>query len=244
MKNTVKIKSYQNGLTIYLDELAPFSNILLEIKEKFAQSSSFFGSAVLPLCIEGRKLTEDEEYLMIETIERESRVKIPFIVEKISPEYFDNGYRQFNPGQQNRKDGNFEEEHLKEEINIANTLNEDDVTFHRKSVLPGETIECAGDLVIWGNVSKDATVLSKKSIIIYGGLYGEAYAGADNGEDYFIAALDFEPQKLMVGDIEMKDRKNYPKWKKKNNFNAQMAYVKNSSITLIEITKELLEQVF
>lgn len=239
MKNTVKIKSYQNGLTIYIDETASFKDILLEIKEKFAQSSSFFGSAVLPLCIEGRKLTEDEEYLIIETIEQESRVKIPFIVEKISPEYFDNGFNHVSYDLVNMK-----EEPLTEEINIANTLNEDDVTFHRKSVLPGETIECVGDLVIWGNVSKDATVLSKKSIIIYGGLYGEAYAGADNGEDYFIAALDFEPQKLMVGDIEMKDRKHYPKWKKRNNFNAQMAYVKNGSITLIEITKELLEQVF
>lgn len=42
MKNAVILKSFQNGISIYLDENVPFENLIQEIAVKFKESSKFF----------------------------------------------------------------------------------------------------------------------------------------------------------------------------------------------------------
>lgn len=229
MKSLVKIKSYPNGLSIHLDPNSSFSELINELAAKFAESSAFFGTAKLPLCIEGREINDDEEFAIIEAIQNNSRLTITYLIEKAENEIFENEIVVNTLSKQEE-----------EQISLANAIKEDDVTFYRKSVLPGETINSEGDLVIFGNVMKDAVVLSKRSIIIYGGLYGQAMAGTESGDEYIITALEFDAQRLEIGDFVMKEKKKFTRWKKKNNFNAQMAFVKNGEINICEITKELL----
>lgn len=42
MKNAVIIKSFPNGLSIFLDSELPFSQLLEEIAVKFSESANFF----------------------------------------------------------------------------------------------------------------------------------------------------------------------------------------------------------
>ena len=62
MKNAVIIKSFPNGLTIFLDSELPFSQLLEEIAMKFSESANFFKDASMVLSFEGRELTEHRLY--------------------------------------------------------------------------------------------------------------------------------------------------------------------------------------
>lgn len=52
MKEVVMIKSFPNGISLYLDAELPFEKILEEIGYKFAQARNFFGNVAMALSIE------------------------------------------------------------------------------------------------------------------------------------------------------------------------------------------------
>ena len=54
MKNPVIIKSFPNGLSLYLDEAMPFDRLLEEIAVKFRESAQFFKDAHMGISFEGK----------------------------------------------------------------------------------------------------------------------------------------------------------------------------------------------
>ena len=52
MKNPVIIKSFPNGISIYLDNEIPFSELLAEVAAKFKEASRFFKDASMALSLE------------------------------------------------------------------------------------------------------------------------------------------------------------------------------------------------
>lgn len=59
MRNAVKIKSFPNGIALYLSEEIPFEKLLEEIGYKFSNARNFFGSATMVLSIEGRQVDDE-----------------------------------------------------------------------------------------------------------------------------------------------------------------------------------------
>ena len=53
MSNSVIIKSNKQGITVILDDEIGFDELKSLVKEKFTQSSSFFGSADMAIAFEG-----------------------------------------------------------------------------------------------------------------------------------------------------------------------------------------------
>ena len=82
MKNAVIIKSFPNGLTIFLDSEIPFSQLLEEIGMKFSESANFFKDASMVLSFEGRELSEQEERQIVDMITANSRLNIVCIMGK------------------------------------------------------------------------------------------------------------------------------------------------------------------
>ena len=82
MKNPVIIKSFQNGLSIYLDEEMPFAELLEEIAFKFKESAHFFKDASMVLSFEGRQLSEIEERQIVNTITVNSSLNVVCIMGK------------------------------------------------------------------------------------------------------------------------------------------------------------------
>ena len=82
MKNPVIIKSFKNGLSIYLDEEMPFSELLNEVAIKFKESAHFFKDASMVISFEGRKLSEVEERQLISMISANSALNIICIMGK------------------------------------------------------------------------------------------------------------------------------------------------------------------
>lgn len=219
MNNAVRIKNTSDGMTVYLNQELEFDVLLSEIAKKFGESAKFFGNAKTVLSLKGRALSEEEEGKIIQVISDSTDLDIVYLM--------DDSKEETVPIPE-------VVEEMPEKLPA-----EERVFFHKKSVAAGEIIKADKDLIILGNVAPGATLISTNSIFVYGGLYGEAYAGVDNGNDFVITALDFAPEKIGIGRLEYLGKKA-PKWKLKSHFDAQIAYVRDKKIKTEQITKELL----
>ena len=82
MKNSVIIKSFQHGISLHLPADGTMEVVLDKIATKFKDSAAFFKDAKMVLSIEGRLLTDEEEKVVIETIEANSDIKILCLIGK------------------------------------------------------------------------------------------------------------------------------------------------------------------
>ncbi len=63
----------------------------------------------------------------------------------------------------------------------------------------GQKVEHGGDVLVLGDVNKDAQVVAVGNIIIMGALRGIAIAGALGDENAVVVALKMEPQQIRIG---------------------------------------------
>ena len=183
MKNYVIIKSFQNGISVYLDSDIPFEALLQEVAMKFQESSKFFQNAKLAISFEGRYLTEVEEREILEVITENSKIEVVCVVGK--------------DAQKN--------EHYLHALEELIHLEEDDYgRFYRGTLKNGQVLETESTIIMMGDVHPGSSIISTKNIIIIGGLYGEAYAGANGDSNHIIVALDMSPSRIKIGDLRYK----------------------------------------
>ena len=220
MKDAVLIKSYQNGITLMLNEEASFEQILEELAFKFSEARNFFGKSSIALSIEGKKLNNVEEIQVIETIKQNSNINIMCIV----------GH-----------DEETEKNYIKALQHVSRKLDaENEGQFYKGSLKNKQVIETENSIVIMGDVYPGCAVISAKNIIILGGLYGEAYAGGNGQEGAYVVALEMEPERLKVGDFKYKANTKQSKWGIRPKIQPKIAHVKNSKIVFEPLTKDLL----
>ncbi len=223
MNHAVRIKKTSAGMTLYLNAETEFEELISEIHKKFGESAQFFGNVQTILSLEGRELTAEEEARIVDTITEVTALDIVYLFDKKS-----------------KIEAEPEQEERKSDIQpVAEHCEEEGTVFYKRNIVSGEMLRADKDMVIFGNVSQGAVLVSTNSIYVFGGLYGEAYAGVDNGNDYVIAAMDFMPEKVGIGRMEYEGKK-VSKWKKKTGFEPQIAYVRKNKIVTEQITKELL----
>ena len=68
-----------------------------------------------------------------------------------------------------------------------------------KPLRSGQKVEHGGDVLVLGDVNKDAQVVAVGNIIIMGTLRGIAIAGALGDENAVVVALRMEPQQIRIG---------------------------------------------
>ena len=83
MKDAVLIKSYQSGITLLMREDASLEEILQELAVKFTEAKNFFGTSTMALSMEGREVTEVEEIRILDTIRKNSNVRIACIADMV-----------------------------------------------------------------------------------------------------------------------------------------------------------------
>ena len=220
MKDAVLIKSFPNGITLILNQESSFEEIMDELAFKFSEAKNFFGKASMALSIEGRQVSDVEEIHILETIKANSNLNIVCIV-----------------GHDEEKDKNF----IKALHRVEERLTDDDEgQFYKGSLKNNQVIETESSIVIMGDVYPGCAVFSAKNIIVLGGLYGEAYAGANGQGDAYIVALEMEPERLKIGDFKYKYNGKAPKWGIRPKVQPKIAHVKNERIVFDGLTKELL----
>ena len=68
-----------------------------------------------------------------------------------------------------------------------------------RSLRSGQKVEHSGDILVLGDVNKDAEVVAVGNIIVMGALRGIAIAGALGDESAVVVALKMEPQQIRIG---------------------------------------------
>ena len=220
MRDAVLIKSFQNGITLLLNEEASFEQILDEIAFKFNEARKFFGTASVALSIEGKAVTNTEEIRILEAIKKNSNVNVMCIV-----------------GHDDETNKNFIKalQHMERKLTGG-----DEGQFYRGTLKNREVIETENSIVILGDVYPGSAIISTRNIIILGGLYGEAYAGGNGKGNAFVVALEMEPERLKIGDFKYKTNGKQSKWGIRPKVQPKIAYVKNDKIIFEPLTKDLL----
>lgn len=220
MKNAVIIKSFQNGISVYLNEELPFEELLLEVAFKFRESSHFFKDAKMAISLEGRHLSEEEERIILNMICENSEIHIVCLI-----------------GRDEEKNQNY----LKaiQQLEFRNNKEDNEGHFYRGTLKNREILETESSIVVLGDVYPGSSIISTKDIVILGGLFGKAYAGGNGSEGHFIVALEMAPERLQIGDFKYKNNRQM-KWSIKPKVQPKIAYTKDNRVVMEPITKELL----
>ena len=220
MKDAVLIKSFPNGITLLMREDVSMEEILQELTVKFTEARNFFGNSTMALSMEGRKVTEAEEILILDTIRVNSNVRIACIV-----------------GHDDDTNKNFIKALQHMDKKLSGT---EGGQFYKGTLKNREVIETENSIVVLGDVYPGSAVFSAGNIIILGGLYGEAHAGGDGREDAYIVALEMEPERLKIGDFKYKTNAKQLKWGIHPKVQPKIAHLKGGKIVFDPLTKELL----
>lgn len=221
MKNAVKIKSFPNGIALYLNAELPFDRLLEEIGYKFSDARNFFGAATMVLSIEGRQVDDMEELRILDVIRENSDLNIACIA---------------------GKDENINKNYIRalaqteEEVPPRQT----DGQFFKGDLKNRETLETENSIIILGDIYPGSTIISAKNIIILGALRGKAYAGGNGREGAFVAAFEMTPERIKIGDFKYISDTKQSKWGLRPKVRPKIAYVKNDRIIFEPLTKDLL----
>lgn len=219
MNNSVIIKGNTSGITVILDKNLTFDQLLVDITEKFKESAKFFKNAKMAICFEGRKLTSEEEYLILKIIEEYTTLDIVCIIDedKEREQRFQNAITQ--------------------KVKVA-----DEYTgqFYKGTLRNGQLVESAGSIIILGDVNPGGKVIATGNIIVLGSLKGTAYAGITGNINTFVVALEMSPIQIRIGDIIARSSDG----KSRNTGTSPMiAFVENDSIYIEAINKTVLDDI-
>ena len=221
MKNPVIIKSFPNGLSIYLDAEMPFAQLLEEIGMKFRESANFFKDASMVVSFEGRELSDQEERQIVNVITANSALNILCIM-----------------GKNEETNKNYVK--ALQKLSFHQEVLENAGQFYKGTLKDGQLLETENSIIVLGDVYPGACIVSSKDVVILGGLFGQAYAGGNGEEGHFVVALEMSPEKLKIGDFKYKTSEKQSKWSIKPKIQPKIAYVKDARVIIEPITKELL----
>lgn len=220
MKNSVKIKSFQHGISLHLPAEDSIEDILEMLAFKFKESASFFKDAKMVLSIEGRTLSDDEETAVVDVIETNSDIKILCLIGKDTET----------------------ENHILKALEQYQNINSNDeeqniAQFYKGGLKNGQILETDSSIIILGDVNPGSNVISKKDIIVIGGLYGNAYAGTNGEEGHFVIALDFSPECLKIDKLRYEVGKK-AKWPIKPKYQPKIAHAVNGVVVIEPISRD------
>lgn len=188
--NKVLIKSYSKGLHLILDADCSFDEIIEEIADKFHESRSFFGQMQVAISIDGRECNTDEAHRIIHTIQSNCDLRIVCLIgqDETIELLYENGLEEFR-----RSVSDLLMKQIKEHVDA-----EEKVKIVRGSVLDNDAVTSCDTLVICGDVSSKATVVSDKDVIILGDVKGSVSAGRDGDENHFVVALGLDDPDITI----------------------------------------------
>lgn len=217
-KAPVVIKGNKSGIRIVLDDALPFPEILEEVEKKFKESSNFLGEAQVAVSFDGRKLTEEQEAILLECIKENSKLQVVCLID---------------------------EDKQREEL-FNQTLNEklmamnaNSGQFFKGNLRSGQVTEFETSVVILGDINVGAQVVSTGNVIVLGSLYGTVYAGAAGKENAFIVALKMNPMQIRISDVIARSSDE----KQETPAEPQIAYLQDGAIYIDTLSRQTLTEI-
>ena len=190
----LSIKADRSGIAVYIPECMSVQDICSELYKKILRNiRAFEKCGSVHVTFKGVSLSQDETKEILQFLNDIDMVNVSFIIKSDDVQY-------------------------KEDENEADVV-------HMKKVCPGgasvsapadawsmekpyifrgdlgrkQTLEIKGNVIILGDVAKDAKVVSGKSIIVFGELAGTAVAGRISSERSFVMAMHMVPRMIQIG---------------------------------------------
>ena len=216
MKEAVVIKGNKAGMTVYLEKDLDFEKVLQAIAKKFKATAKFWGAAQMTLTLEGRDLTPEEEYRVVQTITENSDIEVLCLLD--------------TDGNRTRKCEKALNERLMELSSLTGQ-------FYKGNLRDGDELESEASIVVIGDVEKGARIISKGNVVILGDLHGSVTAGASGNEKTVIVALEMAPQQLKISEVQAV----YPEKGKRLGKGPSIAYVENQGICVKNTKKNIFD---
>lgn len=213
MNNLVKIKGYKSGLSIVLNNIAPFDEILYALAENLENSRAFFGDSSMAIAFEGRWISDEDEKLLLQVIEEHSDLNVICIM-----------------GCDEETDRRF----LKAVKRVESQRDDNNCRYYQGNIHADEVIEAEGNLIVIGNVEEGGQVLATKDIVVLGDILGDAFAGVNDREAHSIVAYSFGTGKIRVGDMIYHPIKESGIFNRKSKDKLHIVHVKNGVLALDE----------
>ncbi len=224
-KQPVIIKNNKYGLIVILDQDLEFEALKEKVAEKFRASAKFFGETQIALCFQGRKLSPEEEAVLVETITGNCMLQVISIVDEDETR----------------------EEAMKKAVEARTDreglMDLQDGRFYKGTLRSGQVLESETSIIILGDVNPGARVISKGNVVVLGAMKGNAVVGAAGNESAFVAALSMDPMQIRIGDVIARSSDKVQKKKKKAEDVPKIAYVEDGNIYIEPITKEVLNDI-
>lgn len=225
MSQPVVLKSNRYGINLILDADMPFGQLEEAILEKFRESEKFFKNAKIAISFEGRRLSQEEEFSILDMIAKNTSIQVICVVDQ--DEMREQMYKE-------KIDSYYQD--------VADNTGE----FYKGTLRSGQVLKCDTSIVIIGDVNPGAKIIAKGNIVILGSLKGNAYAGAAGDESCFVTALDMDPVQIKIGNVIGRSADRRP-WEAIRNrhrtMDPQIALVSKGNIMIEPITHGLLKKI-
>lgn len=217
-KTPVVIKGNKSGIRIVLDEKLPFDELMEEVKNTFQNSASFLGEAQVAVSFAGRKLTEEQERILLQNIADYSQLQVICVIDE------------------DKKREEIFEKTLQEQLI---TMNANTGQFFKGNLRSGQVMEFETSIVILGDVNAGAQVVSTGNVVILGSLNGTVYAGASGKENAFVVAMKMNPVQIRISDVIARSDDEKIEVSKE----PQIAYLHEGAIYVDSLTRKTLTDI-
>lgn len=217
-KVPVVIKGNKSGIRIVLDDKLPFDELLREVKSTFQNSAAFLGNSKVAVSFDGRKLTEEQEAILLQSIAEYSELQVVCLIDE-----------------DKEREAMFEKS-LEEKLM---SMNANTGQFFKGNLRSGQVMEFETSIVILGDVNAGAQVISTGNVVVLGSLNGSVYAGAAGKENAFVAALKMNPVQIRISDVMARssdEDKDVP-------LEPQIAYLQDDAIYIDSLTRKTLSEI-
>ncbi len=225
MSNQVIIKGKNDRLVIALNPKADFLELCDILKTKILEAKNFIGNSRMAIEFSGRKLTSEQEDILIGILTENSNIVISYI------------FTEKNEKVEKKN----KEKKSKDQVMALSKLNplmeEGKTHFYRGTLRSGAKIESDGSVVVIGDVNPSSIIRARGNVIVLGRLNGTVYAGLNGDDKAFVTAIYFNPIQLTIGmktktDIQ-KEILDSSRVNKKDKF--RIARIKNQEIVVEEL---------
>lgn len=217
-KEAVMLKGNKAGIRIVLDDKLSFEELLAEVVQKFQRNADFLGSNQVAIAFDGRELSEEEEAILLHTIQENSKLQVVCVIDEDA-----------------EREALYERS-LQERLMA---INSNSGQFFKGNLRSGQVMEFETSIIILGDVNVGAQVVSTGNVIVLGNLYGTVYAGASGKEEAFIVATKMNPIQIRISDViaRSSDEKRIPPKV------PQIAYLRDGAIYMDDLSRTSLTNI-
>ena len=186
----ISIKGKNGRLEVAVDEKTPYSDIKKAITDKLSKNKDFFAGSEAKLVISGKEMTKAQRQELKRLLAMDYDIfDVSFCGALSSPDS-QVEVKQAQPAERNDADP---------AINLVskNYFNAKSV-FVSHTLRSGQRVECAGDVVVLGDVNIGTEVIAGGSVAVMGTLRGLVHAGATGRSDVVVAANALLPGQLRI----------------------------------------------